>query len=90
VTAVEDGKAVLEFLEEHTLDLILMDIQMPVLDGLQAAEAIWQNELASKKYIPRNCDHRTSHVRGSRAVQGRRNGWTSAEAPSRRQFLRWD
>jgi signal transduction histidine kinase/CheY-like chemotaxis protein len=40
LTMVEDGKQALEAVERESFDLILMDIQMPVMDGLTAAREI--------------------------------------------------
>jgi PAS domain S-box-containing protein len=40
VTAVRDGREVLAALETAPFDMVLMDIQMPVVDGLQAAAEI--------------------------------------------------
>ncbi len=41
----ENGKAALYMLEENDYDLILMDLQMPELDGISATEIIRKNEI---------------------------------------------
>ena len=44
LTVVADGQCALEACERQHFDLILMDTQMPVMDGLTAIRAIRQNE----------------------------------------------
>ncbi len=40
IDAVENGKKVLEMMERKRYDIILMDIQMPVMNGMEATKAI--------------------------------------------------
>ncbi|MCX5744086.1 MAG: response regulator [Proteobacteria bacterium] len=40
VVLAVDGKLALEAFAEREWDIVLMDVQMPVMDGLQATEAI--------------------------------------------------
>ena len=44
VTAVEDGKQAIEAWEQNCFDLILMDVQMPGIDGTMATASIRQRE----------------------------------------------
>ncbi len=40
ISAVKNGKQVLDKLDSEAYDLILMDIHMPVMDGMECARAI--------------------------------------------------
>jgi CheY-like chemotaxis protein len=42
-----NGREVLEALEKESFDLVLMDVQMPELDGLEATAAIREREKGS-------------------------------------------
>jgi len=52
VKIAEDGKKALEILNSETFDVILMDIQMPVMNGIEATKIIRENEKKSGEHIP--------------------------------------
>jgi two-component system sensor histidine kinase/response regulator len=52
VTVAVNGAEAMEISAATDFDLILMDLQMPVMDGLAATEAIRQREGDSGKHVP--------------------------------------
>ena len=52
VTHVENGQLALELLEKNEFDLILMDLHMPVMDGIEATRIIRKSENPKIKDIP--------------------------------------
>ena len=49
---VGDGAKALKCLSKLSFDVVLMDVMMPEMDGLQALEAIRTEELSSGKHLP--------------------------------------
>lgn len=52
VTIANDGKAALEEYKSNEFDLILMDCQMPLLDGYQTTQEIRKIEESTGKHVP--------------------------------------
>ena len=50
--AVENGKQAIEALEKNNVDLVLMDIEMPVMNGLEATIYIREKLSPPKSTIP--------------------------------------
>jgi PAS domain S-box-containing protein len=51
-TVAGNGREVLALLEKGTFDLVLMDVQMPELDGLETTAAVRERERAAGGHLP--------------------------------------
>jgi CheY-like chemotaxis protein len=52
VAVAENGRKAFEAFERGTFDVILMDVQMPEMSGLEATAAIRERERATRAHIP--------------------------------------
>jgi CheY-like chemotaxis protein len=52
VTVAEDGRQAIELYEQQPVDVILMDVEMPEMDGLIATGEIRQAEQETGRHIP--------------------------------------
>ena len=52
IDIANDGKQAVEKLSKDDFDLVLMDVQMPVMDGLDATKAIREKEEGTDSHIP--------------------------------------
>ena len=52
VCVAESGQAVLDAIERQAFDLVLMDVEMPDVDGVQATKSIREREKLVGKHLP--------------------------------------
>ena len=52
VEVVGDGRQAIETLQSQVFDMVLMDVQMPVMDGLKATAMIRREEADTGEHIP--------------------------------------
>jgi signal transduction histidine kinase/ligand-binding sensor domain-containing protein/DNA-binding response OmpR family regulator len=52
VTVATNGKEVVEWLEQDGFDVVLMDVQMPLMDGFEATAVIREKEKTTGAHVP--------------------------------------
>ncbi|AOT09864.1 response regulator transcription factor [Pseudoalteromonas luteoviolacea] len=79
VGQVEDGQQALEFLARNTPDIVLSDIEMPNVTGLELAQEI-QKQYPKVKVVIMTTFSRSGYIR--RAMESNVKGFILKEAPS--------
>ena len=62
VTHAENGQIALDILEKEDFDLILMDLHMPVMDGIEATRIIRKSDNPQDQVIFLLCPHCSNYV----------------------------
>ena len=72
VILARDGQEALQAWEQHDPDLILMDVSMPILSGIEAVGVIRKKELATNLHVPivALTGHATLQIKEQVASQG--------------------
>ena len=52
ITVANNGKEAVDATAEQAFDLVLMDVQMPIMDGFEATHAIRQREVETGQHLP--------------------------------------
>jgi signal transduction histidine kinase/DNA-binding response OmpR family regulator len=52
LTVADNGRAGIEAVESSDFDLVLMDVEMPEMNGLEAAAAIRSREIHTERHVP--------------------------------------
>lgn len=68
VIAVDNGAVALEALEKSTFDLLLLDIHMPVMDGVQTAKAVSSLEIDCPIIVGLTADVNSAEHRAMKAA----------------------
>lgn len=52
ITAVKNGEQVMQILDKEEFDIVLLDINMPIMDGMECVKAIRESKEKKKANLP--------------------------------------
>jgi len=52
ITSVKNGEQVVQILEKEDFDVVLLDINMPIMDGIECVKSIRANSDSKKSKVP--------------------------------------
>ena len=84
VVTVNNGREAIETLADQDFDAVLMDVQMPEMDGLQATAAIRASEEGTDRHLPILAVTAHALQRRSRTLPWRRHGRLPCQADPER------
>ena len=87
VAVARNGREALDATGQRIFDVVLMDLEMPEMSGLEATAAIRTREQAEPDASPDHRHDRPRHDRRSREMPGGRNGRLPHQAGPRRRAL---
>ena len=88
VAVAANGREAVAAVEREGFDLVLMDVQMPEMDGFEATAAIRHAETGTGRHLPIFALTGSRHERRRGALPPRRHGWLSPQADRLRGSLR--
>ncbi len=91
VVIAANGKEALAALERERFDLVLMDVQMPEMDGLEAAATIRERERGTDLHLPIIALTASAMAGDKEQCLAARHGWLCLETDSGagRSLIRW-